>query len=237
VKFEKICPWCKTIFHQDALETPKIYCNPKCQREKQCRLGMIKRIVKKHDTKKDMNAQCTGKNASKENESTTQKTKMKSLEKKELITQNQETKGTDQFKIKNTEKKIKKKSENENRNITQKIENEPIKTKGNGMQETENENSKKSKNDEGEMIPQSDCTQLPIVLERERSSSIQLLNDSSQHLMKLAKSLANPRTDEEGGIIQHAPAHNVDTSIKCLSELRNIMKTKLEYLKFANDIK
>lgn len=74
-------------------------------------------------------------------------------------------------------------------------------------------------------------------LKREQSNSIQLLNDTSKHLMLLAKQSAQPKVAmDTGEILIKAHSHDVDTAIRCLAELRNVMKTKLDYLRFSNEL-
>ncbi len=101
--------------------------------------------------------------------------------------------------------------------------------------ETEKTNLEKSSPTVENETPSSDSTALSNVISEERSSSIELLNNSANHLLDLAKSMSAPRNDDCGAQIQRAQNFQVETSIKCLQELRGIMKTKLEYLKFARE--
>lgn len=100
---------------------------------------------------------------------------------------------------------------------------------------TEKTNCQKLKSEEGEMIRPLDSSQILIRLKEENSGSIQLLDDSAKQLHSYAKLLATPpRVDEETGeVIQRAPDHKVLEAVKCLDACRNMMKVKLDYLKFG----
>jgi hypothetical protein len=93
----------------------------------------------------------------------------------------------------------------------------------------ENQSSKKLSSEEEKKIPRSGFSEISNALNEEKSSSIQLLNDSTQQLMTLAKDLT--KKNKEG-----VPAYNIDVAVKCLSEVRSTLKTKLEYLKFAKEL-
>jgi len=120
--------------------------------------------------------------------------------------------------------------------IDQEIETMYLSTSESTTKETDRANLEKSslvgadETQSSALIPSSE------IIKKENSNSIQLLNSSAEHLLDLAKSMATPRKDDEGEVIQKAPTHYVETSIKCLQELRGIMKTKLEYLKFAKEL-
>jgi hypothetical protein len=48
--------------------------------------------------------------------------------------------------------------------------------------------------------------------------------------MKLAMALTEDKDENV------ASGHNIHIAVECLKEVRNTMKTKLEYLKFAKDL-
>ncbi len=144
--------------------------------------------------------------------------------------------------------KKKNSSEDESENTTSEKKPEKINTerkivststecKGSGMQETKKNNETKLTSEGGELTQQSDSSRQSLILHQEKSSSLKLLNDSAEHLQDLAKSLAKPRkTDENGEVIQRCPTHEIEVAIRCLTEARNIMKTKLDFLKFGKDL-
>jgi hypothetical protein len=81
-----------------------------------------------------------------------------------------------------------------------------------------------------------DSIELSSSLKRERLSSMKLLDDTALHLRDLALQMAEIKKDDEGNIIQRAQAHNVQTAVMCLTELRNVMKTKLEFLRLGKEL-
>ena len=106
------------------------------------------------------------------------------------------------------------------------------------MPETENETPEDQTNSEGEEIQLLDCQQLSKPLSEEKLVSVNLLNDSTKHLIMLAKSATSlMRVDDETGEVLIRPAaQDIDVAIKALSEARNIMKIKLDYLKFGKEL-
>lgn len=119
----------------------------------------------------------------------------------------------------------------------EKTQSEPENSGTSGTTETERSKMKKSANgEEGETLPTA-LNPLSTRLEEERKGSMKQLNDAGEHLLNLAKSLAAPtKVDEEGGVIQRAASHNIEVAVQCLTEFRNVMKIKLEYLKFGKEI-
>lgn len=123
-------------------------------------------------------------------------------------------------------------------NGAKKIKTEKTKIKGSVMQELKKPNDQKFTPTVSAETQPADSKHLLTVLDEEKSGSLKLLNDSAKHLMDLANSLAKPtRTAEDSGeILQRAPSQNIDMAIKCFGELRNVMKTKLDYLKFGKEL-
>lgn len=112
-------------------------------------------------------------------------------------------------------------------NIEKRIAKSSTKTKEKDMHDSKKPNEERSMQTASKETPQSGSKNLSTVLETERLSSMTLLNDSAKSLMDLAK-------DHLGGenSIKKDPA----LAIRALGELRNVMKTKLDYLKFGNEI-
>jgi hypothetical protein len=98
----------------------------------------------------------------------------------------------------------------------------------NGMLTIRPNSLPRSNREEEKMTPLSDSLNYYNNLETEKSDSITLLNDSAQQLMKLTKDIVN---NNKGN-------HPIETelAIKSLSEVRSIMKTKLDFLKFGKEI-
>lgn len=121
--------------------------------------------------------------------------------------------------------------------IAELIEQKRIEEGENIMPKTEKTSSEKSSSEGKEMIQQSDSTQLSTILKTENESSIQLLNSSARQLQGYAEGLAKPRKiDDDGEVIQRSTSHDLMTAVGCLSQLNAIMKTKLDYLKFAKEV-
>lgn len=129
-----------------------------------------------------------------------------------------------------------KKKNSDAKNTDKKIENHIMQTKGNIMPTTETTNSEKSLNAGTSTTPQSDSKELSTLLREERSGSISLLQDTSEHLIDLAHSIAHANYDEDGEIIKRAANQEVEVALKCFEQARLTMKTKLEYLKFGKDL-
>lgn len=136
----------------------------------------------------------------------------------------------------NTTETIKSLQIKEDQKTGQKTKIATIKHSENGMQKTGGKSVKKSEAGDTGQIQPSDSNQVSMRIEEERSGTVKLLTDSSEHLVTLGKSLAAPRMDDFNKPIQMATSHNVEVAIKCFSEARNIMKTKLEYLKLAKEL-
>jgi hypothetical protein len=76
--------------------------------------------------------------------------------------------------------------------------------------------------------------ELSMTLRMEQLSSVKLLDKSARQLTEYAEQLAGPqKVDEEGEVIQRAPTRQIMDAVKCLDASRNMMKTKLEYLRFG----
>lgn len=105
------------------------------------------------------------------------------------------------------------------------------------MQETEKTKNERSLKTDSEETHSSVSNHLSMALEEERSGSIQYLNTAGKHLLDLAEGLVAPtRRDEDGEAVQRAPSQNIDMGIKALSEFRNMMKTKLDFMKFGKEL-
>jgi hypothetical protein len=81
-------------------------------------------------------------------------------------------------------------------------------------------------------------TDLSNALREENQGSLKQLNDAAAHLLNIATTLAAPTkvAEDNGEVIQRAPTHNVETAIKALDGFRNVMKIKLDFLKFGKDL-
>lgn len=95
----------------------------------------------------------------------------------------------------------------------------------NTISETNSNSYLVSSKTENDLTQQSDSLNFYKNLNAEKSSSIELLNNSTKQLMDLAKKSA--KSDN--------PYSEVN-AIKALSEVRSTLKTKLEFLKFGKDL-
>lgn len=95
-----------------------------------------------------------------------------------------------------------------------------------------------SSQEEGEMIQQLDLMTISGSIQRENLNSISLLRDSTKDLIWYAKRLGSPKrvADDDREILQETSAERVMMAAKCLDNARNMMKTKLEFLKFAKSM-
>lgn len=109
----------------------------------------------------------------------------------------------------------------------------------NGIEKTEKSNGKKNELAESKEIQHTDSQALSTVLKEEKSSSIQLLDDSANQLMNLAESVSAPRTKdtETGEITRRATDNEILMATKCFENVNQILKTKLDYLKFGNELR
>lgn len=128
-----------------------------------------------------------------------------------------------------TEKTKRNATENE-LNAEEEILKQTENTIVNTTSEIKEDYSPKSLQQEEGVIQQSDYSILSSELKKEKSSSIELLNGSTQLMMNLATDLTEAK---EGAV---PSKENIKTATELLKEVRNTMKTKLEYLKFAKDI-
>lgn len=137
----------------------------------------------------------------------------------------------------NTTKKIESSAIKEEVNGERKIESENVSNKGNGMPEIKKENSQKSLSADVITTPQLDSSRLLTVLNEERLGSIRQLNNINDQLIGYAKSLAKPATiADDGEVIKRSSTPDLELAIKCLTESRNVMKTKLDYMKFGKEL-
>lgn len=129
------------------------------------------------------------------------------------------------------------KNQPEKKNTLHETEKRSEHTAGSYMTETENKMPVKQKSESTEIIPQSDSSLLSMTLRRENENSIALLDNSAKHLVTIAETLVSPKkVDYEGNIIQRSTSVDIDTAVRCLSEARSLMKTKLEFLKFGHQL-
>lgn len=107
----------------------------------------------------------------------------------------------------------------------------------NGTPEIVKKSPEETKNINDEGIPHEVSTRLSETLKTENENSIQLLTNTAKRLIDYADQLVAPRkVDDDGTVIQRSATHELDVAVKCLSEARNVMKTKLEFLKFGKDL-
>lgn len=147
--------------------------------------------------------------------------------------------------IENTTKKIEIESMPEKESAITQIQSQRIRDDENGVEEIESDRTPLSENimsetkkssgeksmSQGEgVIQPADSNPYSIALKEENSSSVKLLDDSSRLLINLAKA----NLDKE--MNKAAVLQNTDIAVKCLSEARNLMKTKLEFMKFGNEL-
>jgi predicted nucleic acid-binding Zn-ribbon protein len=133
---------------------------------------------------------------------------------------------TKKTKVKNLESMIPKRSAYEKLNTDQLTSPRLIKHKESGMNVIKLESEKKTKNEKKGVIQPTVCTHSSIDLEEEKSNSIKSLTNSTNQLIKLAENVINE---------DDRPANfNIELAVKCFSEARNQMKTKLEFMKFNN---
>lgn len=118
----------------------------------------------------------------------------------------------------------------------QKINNDNFKPKETTMQEIERINSERSMTTDSEGTHSSGSNHLSTVLKEEKENSIQSLNESSKLLLGFAKSLVKGKTDDFGEVLQKPAAHDIDAALKCVEGVRNIQKTKLDFLKFSREL-
>lgn len=135
----------------------------------------------------------------------------------------------------NTEKIKIKKLKDENY-IGKTIKTPTTNIKGNTMQKTESNNSTELSKQGTGQTQLSGSQELSTLLNEERSGSINLLQDTSEHLINLGHSVAQVVYDDDDEIIRKPAAHEVDQAIKCFSAANELMKTKLEHLKFAKEL-
>ena len=112
---------------------------------------------------------------------------------------------------------------------------EKMKISASSMPEIEMSNERRLMPIEEKEIQPSDSTLLSRELKKEKSSSLMLLNNSTNQLVELANQLTQKKKNEKGEELL-TPTHNIEIAVKCLTEARNTMKAKLDYLKLANEI-
>ncbi len=119
--------------------------------------------------------------------------------------------------------------------------NGELKTGRNTMNTTENSIEKKtnlptSSNADVKTIQPLDSNQIFNRMREENLNSIDLLKNSTKQLIDYSKRLARPRTDDDGEIIQDVGADRIMMAAKCLDNARNMMKTKLDFLRFSKSL-
>ena len=124
------------------------------------------------------------------------------------------------------------KSESPNEKNGQKItEIDKMKLSASSTPETESTNLRRYSPVENVEILPSDSSDQSENLSLVQSHSMSLIDDSANHLFALMKSIApHPKTEIYA-------TGTVETSVKIAKELREIMKVKLETLKFAQELK
>lgn len=103
---------------------------------------------------------------------------------------------------------------------------------------TENGSLEKSEIEETEETQLVGYSEYSESLQGEKESSLELLNNSAKHLIDLSKSISSASIVDQvsGDVIRKCSAHEIDVAIKALEGARQIMKTKLEFLKFGKEI-
>lgn len=118
-----------------------------------------------------------------------------------------------------------------------KISNDNFKPKETTMQETMPTNVEKSTPIASSEILPLDSNHLSTALETERQSSMQSLNIAGEFLLNLAESHAKGlKRDEDGDIVSRPSVASEQVVIKALSEFRNVMNTKLSFMKFGKEL-
>lgn len=116
------------------------------------------------------------------------------------------------------------------------IEKDNLPTKGNTMNETSQLSVPESMRTDSEESHSEESNHLSTVLNVEKENSIQSLNESSKLLLGFAKSLIKGKTDDEGEFIQKPMVSDVGMALQCVEGIRNIQKTKLDFLKFSREL-
>lgn len=119
----------------------------------------------------------------------------------------------------NAREEIQKGQDNIKENITEKIE--------------ENFLIKLESEDSQETLPV-DFSPIFIDLKKANYHSKNLLDDSVKHLFVLMKGLTHDQADFD---IKRVECHKVESAVKCASEIRNLLKLKLDIFKVAKDLK
>ena len=111
----------------------------------------------------------------------------------------------------------------------------PLNSNENDTNETKKKSEGKSMQTDSKEIQPLDSNTLSIVLREEKSASVKLLDDTAKQLRDLSLSLL--QTTNDGPEVIRYPSHtNVDLGVKVLSEMRSVMKLKLDYLKFGKEL-
>lgn len=106
----------------------------------------------------------------------------------------------------------------------------PIKTLSNEntMPETENKMPQNTTNLDVPVTPQLDCTLPPTTIKLVESASMNLIDDTTQHLFGLMKGLTANAVPAD---LQKTPTHIAETAVKCATEIRGLLKLKLDVIK------
>lgn len=116
------------------------------------------------------------------------------------------------------------------------IETDQMKDKELTTMKTNLPSSPESLKTDSSEIPSLESSQLSTVLEKEKVSSIETLNELSKPLLGYVKSAIQSRIDDNGDFIKTPSTIEMDTILRCAEAARNMQKTKLDYLKFSKDL-
>lgn len=195
---------------------------------KKCNLCRIKNNLKSKEKKSATEEKTTGKGSVIEMTPSTGKGKRPENEK--IITPKKEE---------NTTKKImtKKKSENENLITSERTGIESMNTKETTTTKTDTNNYPASLSEENNVTQPLASRPLLDNLKGESLTSMQLLKDSTHKLIGYADKLSRPMMDSEQQIVvRESPAENTKEAVKCLEAARNMMKTRLEFMRFGREL-
>ena len=108
-----------------------------------------------------------------------------------------------------------------------------MKNKETTTEETETKDLRLFTEEGSAEIPQEASKTLLGIFLKERKSSVKFLNESAEHLLNLAESLADSSQEKPN---QKPSQYQVEMQVKCLLGANDIMKTKLDYIKFGREL-
>jgi len=108
----------------------------------------------------------------------------------------------------------------------------PIKTLSNEntMTGIEKKMPQDTENLDTPVIPQLACTLPLTTISLVESASMNLIDDTTQHLFGLMKGLTANAVPAD---LQKTPTHIAETAVKCATEIRSLLKLKLEVIKVS----